>query len=245
VGLDCRLSSYGKEAYDALGTGKLQVLLIPGVMKCGTSSLFQSLAEHPNVCPSLQKEPEFFSRHQSHGMDLSEYLDAFDPDPDIHRILLDGSSGYAKPYEEAVPQRIRDYGIDPIVVFALRNPFDRIVSQMNHRRHYHNDGDLTDYVISLSDYWNVIDRFSQCFDRLWLTSLETLQTDPAEIQLIQEFAGLTPYPLSLSAENIGNYEQSRQLLADGEYALIHDRLAPGMARLHSDFGVDVSSWGFT
>ena len=34
--------------------------LIIGAMKCGTTSLFHYLAEHPQVSPSSDKEPFFF-----------------------------------------------------------------------------------------------------------------------------------------------------------------------------------------
>lgn len=35
-------------------------LLIIGAMKCGTSSLYDYLSGHPQLCPALIKEPEYF-----------------------------------------------------------------------------------------------------------------------------------------------------------------------------------------
>src|SRR5438105_8126892 len=42
--------------------------LIIGTQRGGTSSLFKSLAGHPNVIRSLRKETEFFSREYFRGL---------------------------------------------------------------------------------------------------------------------------------------------------------------------------------
>ena len=35
--------------------------LIIGAMRCGTTSLFSYLSQHPEVAPSTPKEPDFFA----------------------------------------------------------------------------------------------------------------------------------------------------------------------------------------
>lgn len=222
----------------------MQYLIIPGVMKCGTSSLFDCLAAHSRICPARTKEPEYFSRTQSHGERGAAYNELFDYDPAVHSLLMDGSTGYSKPGEEDVPERIRASGIDPMIVFVLRNPFDRIVSHLNHRRMFHDDARLSHYLIEMSAYWPAIDRFAQAFDRLCVTTLEALVETPAEIARIQAFLGLAPEPLVFRHRNPGTYEAGQRVLSTGERDDIRTRLAPDMARLRSDFGVDVARWGF-
>ena len=36
--------------------------LIAGVMKCGTSSVYDYLIQHPQILPAFEKEPHFLSR---------------------------------------------------------------------------------------------------------------------------------------------------------------------------------------
>ena len=49
-------------------------IIIIGSMKCGTSSLYNYLIEHPSICPCSIKEPEYFSVFKSrvwaNGTDL-------------------------------------------------------------------------------------------------------------------------------------------------------------------------------
>jgi hypothetical protein len=109
-------------------------LLIIGAMKCGTSSLFSYLAAHPAICPSITKEPEFFSQFQRHRLQrVRNYEDLWHFDPDTHRYALEASTGYSKyPQERDIPRRMHNYGINPKFIYLVRNPFDRILSQYRH-----------------------------------------------------------------------------------------------------------------
>ncbi len=157
---------------------------------------------------------------------------------------MDGSTGYSKPGEDAVPDRIRAAGVEPMIVFVLRDPFDRIVSHINHRRRHHDDDRMTDYIVEMSAYCRLIDRFARVFDRLHVTTLDALINEPDEIDAIQVFAGLDRMPLKFWHENRGDYDEDRRTLTAEERADIHARLAPDMARLNANYGVDVSRWGF-
>ena len=39
--------------------------IIIGAMRSGTTSLYEMLAEHPQICPCRTKEPHFFCDEQS------------------------------------------------------------------------------------------------------------------------------------------------------------------------------------
>ena len=49
--------------------------IIIGAMKCGTSSLYSYLEGHPEICPAVGKEPEFFSENQALTLQVDNYSD--------------------------------------------------------------------------------------------------------------------------------------------------------------------------
>jgi len=116
-------------------------VMIIGAMKCGTSSLYEYLIEHPQICPCAIKEPEFFSACQPHGYDangrrvkdhIARYDDLWAFDAARHRYALEASTGYTKyPDEARIPKKIHDYGIAPRFIYMVRDPFARIESQYN------------------------------------------------------------------------------------------------------------------
>jgi hypothetical protein len=105
-------------------------VMIIGAMKCGTSSLFTYLTQHPEICGCVTKEPEFFSQHQDHRREgVTDYEDLWSFNPERHRWALEASTGYTKfPEEVNVPKRIIDYGLQPKFIYLVRNPFERIRS---------------------------------------------------------------------------------------------------------------------
>jgi hypothetical protein len=54
----------------------LPTSLIIGAMKCGTTSLYSYLSEHPEVLMSSVKEPNFFLEREE--LSLDEYKKLFD-----------------------------------------------------------------------------------------------------------------------------------------------------------------------
>lgn len=67
-----------------------QYLIIIGSMKCGTTSLFDYLGQHPALCPSSKKATEHFSENQKHQVEVSRYEDFWpDFDPEVHRYALE------------------------------------------------------------------------------------------------------------------------------------------------------------
>ena len=45
-----------------MGTGNLPLIFILGAQKGGSSSLFEFMREHPQLCGARKKEPQFFSQ---------------------------------------------------------------------------------------------------------------------------------------------------------------------------------------
>jgi hypothetical protein len=265
---------------------KDRYVLIIGAMKCATTSLFGYLAEHAEIAPSKVKEPEFFSKHQGHRVDVPRYEDLWDFDPDRHRYAMEASTGYTKWGERGAAERIRAYGIRPKLVYVVRDPFARIESHYNFmlqdpawRRRITDES-----LVQTSNYYLYVEDFSRAFgrDNLLLLDYEGLSADPhGTVNRVCGFLGLPDVATiaDASARNVTELPRSdlerrlrrlapalgrgapealkrpvRGLLAalrpdkarltPAERALVAATLAPDMARLAAEHGVDVARWGF-
>ncbi len=115
--------------------GALPNLLIAGVPKGGTSSLFRYLAQHPDICPASVKEIAFFNPLRREGGTL--------PSLDTYRKHFAHCEGeeYAM---EATPsycyggprmiEAIKQTLARPRVIISLRNPVDRLWSAYTFQR---------------------------------------------------------------------------------------------------------------
>lgn len=97
-------------------------------MRCGTTSLFDCLKDHPQVAPSRRKEVHFFDLQFARGP--AWYRRQFAP----LRRLPDGTDSRpleSSPYymfHPAVPARVRAVVPDARIVFLLRDPVERAIS---------------------------------------------------------------------------------------------------------------------
>lgn len=180
-------------------------LMIIGAMKCGTSSLYDYLLAHPAIAPCRVKEPEFFSRHQAHGVRPRprRYAELWAFDPARHRYALEASTGYTKyPYEPDVPERIREAGLNPRLIYLVRDPIERIESH-----HRFIAGSTTqrlpaaDYTAGMLDacrYASQLERYTRCFprERLLVLDMALLRQRPALPlrERLAAFLGLDPAP---------------------------------------------------
>lgn len=186
-------------------------ILIIGAMKCGTTSLYQYLEQHPLIASSQIKEPRYFSDDICFARGPAWYESLY-PDADARQWVLDGSTDCSKfPYCGDVPGRMALHGGRFRLIYIMRHPLRRIESHARHVQLYRtevneirsgrNDHDLdqgvSDIAMAVSDYATQIDRFRDWYDRgemLLLTS-EELQRDPKRVvDRIFEFLGLDPVP---------------------------------------------------
>lgn len=143
-------------------------VIVIGAMKCGTTSLYNYLVCHPAICPSIDKEPEFFSEHQRHGVQVAAYEDLWAFDAGVHKYTLEASTGYTKyPAEPDVARRIYEYGIRPRFIYIIRDPFQRIVSHYNYKRNDARwDLSITDpHLINTSNYYLQLEQYRKYFER--------------------------------------------------------------------------------
>jgi hypothetical protein len=105
--------------------------LIIGGQRCGTTSLYTYLSQHPEVEPAFIKEPHFFDRSYRRGEDW--YRTFF---PLQSQVSADGKSisGEATPYylfDRYVPERVGKLLPHVKMIILLRNPVDRAYSHYN------------------------------------------------------------------------------------------------------------------
>lgn len=151
-----------------------QFVIIIGSAKCGTTSLFDYLSQHPQICrSSWRKEPEYFSEHQYVSPAIRKRIRRYedfwpDFDPQVHRYALEGSTGYTKwPQESGVAERMRVYGIQPRLIYVVRDPIERIESEVNYRqiRSRKPVSFDSESLIDISRYAVQLDPFVEAFGR--------------------------------------------------------------------------------
>jgi hypothetical protein len=175
--------------------------MIIGAMKCGTTSLYLYLQDHPQICPAFKKEPEFFSENQSHKVDVEHYNDLFSFDISTHKYTLEASTGYTKyPQEPQVAKKIYEYGIKPKFIYIMRNPFERILSHISHVKFKKGESLplLTienEHLINTSRYFLQLEQYRQYFpvDNILVLDFDDLKKTPALVlENVYDFLGL-PY----------------------------------------------------
>jgi hypothetical protein len=109
--------------------------LIVGFPKCGTTSLYNYLNQHPQIYMPLIKEPGFFTRAWPHLVKTVEDYKALFADVTGEIAIGEASPMYIEDPE--VPDRIIDIlGADVKIIIMIRNPIDRAYSFWGHL-HYH------------------------------------------------------------------------------------------------------------
>ena len=134
------------------GRGALPDLVIIGAMKCGTTALHDLLARHPQIAMSRPKELNFFfgppggaigvaaageadatagwsAGNWSRGLDW--YTGHFDADAALRG---ESSPGYTSPDHPGVAQRMAATVPGARLVYLVRDPIARALSQYDHHR---------------------------------------------------------------------------------------------------------------
>jgi hypothetical protein len=108
-------------------------VIVAGGTRCGSTSLFRYLSDHPGVCPSSRKETRFFLDQEYPGRSdfryeqgMEAYWSYFDEVGPECTHLLDATPDYL--YAPGVPDRIRTMVGSPEIVFLLREPVARFLS---------------------------------------------------------------------------------------------------------------------
>lgn len=189
-------------------------LLVVGAMKCGTSALHEVLDRHPDVAMAPGKELNFFlgPDEPPHGDPDTWWLTgqwhrgpewyAAQLDPDA-QVRGESSPGYTDPSHPEVAARVRALVPDVRLVYLVRDPLERAVSQW---RHHVRDGterrpvevallDPASQYVDRSRYRERIAPFLELFvpEQLLVVVQERLRADPdREVRRVLAHAGADP-----------------------------------------------------
>ncbi|MEG3932433.1 tetratricopeptide repeat protein [Microcoleus sp. T2B6] len=105
---------------------KVPNFIIIGSQRCGTTSLYTYLAQHPRILTPIKKEMDFFSWHFDRGIDW--YLAHFPPMPSGEEFVTGEASPSYFDCREA-PERLYSLFPEAKLIVLLRNPVDRAISQ--------------------------------------------------------------------------------------------------------------------
>lgn len=101
--------------------------IIIGAQKCGTTSLYQYLIQHPQIVPARQKEVHFFDLNFAKGVDW--YRQQFQP---VSEGLITGEASPYYMFHPLVAQRIYELFPQVKLIALLRNPVERAISHYYH-----------------------------------------------------------------------------------------------------------------
>ena len=107
---------------------------VVGAPKCGTTSLYEYLRQHPDIAMSSRKEPHFFAPDLLWRWDWridneKRYLALFAEAGNAHRIG-EASTWYL--YSREAPNLIRDFAPEAKIIAMVRNPVDMLFSHYWH-----------------------------------------------------------------------------------------------------------------
>ena len=115
-----------------INQGALPNLIIIGAMKCGTTSLHHYLNQHPEISMSSEKELNFFRVDMNWWRGIEWYKSQFSGST---KIRGETSPGYSACHRfQGVASRIHSVVPEAKLIYILRDPVERIVSQYTHRK---------------------------------------------------------------------------------------------------------------
>lgn len=179
----------------------LPTFLVIGAMKCGTTSLYYYLAEHPQVGMSRRKETDFFlAEHGNWAQGRDWYARQF---PDDAPARGECSPNYTKRHLfDGVPKRIASVCPDVKLIYLVRDPIERTVSHYQGSRQQGREErsfeaavanvERSNYVLTSRYHMQLqpyLDRFGEA--NLLVCTTEDLRAAPTEtLQRIYRFLGV-------------------------------------------------------
>lgn len=104
--------------------------LVIGALKAGTTSLYEYLRGHPQIFMSRPKEPAFFGSNWLRGLAWYERL--FDDAGEAIAIGEASTEYSAHPHVPEVPSRIRGLLPGVRLIYLVRHPVERMLSEYHH-----------------------------------------------------------------------------------------------------------------
>lgn len=106
-----------------------QHVIIAGVTKCGTTSVFRYLADCPDVCVSSRKETRFFNNPEIiiDEQTYAEYLTFFRKCAENGKVLIEASPDYFSSGARTA-SLIQNMSPSAKIIVLIRDPVERLIS---------------------------------------------------------------------------------------------------------------------
>lgn len=105
--------------------------MIIGAQKCGTTSLAEQLARHPQICFCRTKEPGYFNATVDWQAHLTDYHRLFSPVNG--QRCGEASTMYTfLPEYRGTPERLHAYNPRLKLIYIMRQPVERVISNFAH-----------------------------------------------------------------------------------------------------------------
>ena len=179
-------------------------LIIAGTTKAGTTSLFNWLAEHPEVSASFRKETNFFLDKEWENPSVYRYEDGIEKYGANYRyssaekLYIEASPEYL--YSPGTPVKIINSLPKAKILFILRDPFSRLISWYKFAKQIgiispnltfenfiiqqsQNTGSIKSNILEQGLYSKYLVRYFEIFDsnRVKVIFFEELSANPFEV----------------------------------------------------------------
>jgi hypothetical protein len=192
-----------------------------GAQKCGTTSLHFYLDQHPEVSMARGKELNFFVAGGSWAKGVDWYAAQFDPDAPVRGESSPAYTNY--PFHDGVPARVHSLVPESKLVYMVRDPIERAVSQYVHEfstgredrsiEDVFADGLATHPYVIRSKYFLQIEQYLAFFDPaaiLVIAQEELLLERPATMRRIFGFLEVDPSFYHPNFEQIKHLSRDRR-----------------------------------
>ena len=178
--------------------------IIIGAAKSATTTLTTILPQHPDIFISKPKEPKFFGRNYDKGWEW--YASRFEAGKD-YALRGEGSTMYASKMKKFrhTPELMHQYLPHLKLIYLVRHPLDRIVSQWRHHRGRNpncpqfdeimSNRHLRRLVVGCSMYYQRLVAFKEFYpdDQIHCMTFEDLLSAPKQsLRKTLKFLGVKP-----------------------------------------------------
>jgi len=207
--------------------------MIIGQVKCGTSSLYRYLTQHPQILPAIKKEIQFWNLKSHSKRKLEWYLSHFPAISSEQNLITGEATPYYFNCQSTAKQVFRLFPNLKLIIL-LRNPIDQVVSHYYMKVRINREklslkqaifsglfnsiqlanSNLTNYCdnnlyLKNGIYIEMISEWMEIFpkNQFFIVKSEDLFADPATIvKQIFQFLEVEPYQLQeYSNSSRGNY----------------------------------------
>ena len=186
---------------------RLPDFLIIGAMRAGTTALHRSLSAHPEIGMPREKETDFFIENRTWRRGLTWYCSLF---PDLP-VVGEASPNYTKRDSfPGIPERVASTCADIKLIYVVRNPLDRFLSQYRQRVAMGGlkRGEITEHeythILNTGLYTHQLSAWLEHFERerILIVDHSDLRKNPGEtLNSVQTFLGVTPRDLPTESHN--------------------------------------------